>query len=257
MIQLGVNLDHVATIRQARRTFEPDPVWAASEAQLGGADAITVHLREDRRHIHDDDVRRLAELVQVKLNLEMAATDEMIAIAAKLRPQSAALVPEGRQEITTEGGLDVAGQAARLTDVVARLHDAGSIVSAFIDAEPAQIEAAQACGFDACEVHTGPYAQVFWEQGKDAALPAIRAELDRVRQAGALIQQAGMRFNAGHGLTYANVQPIAALKGLRELHIGHSIVSRSVFVGLRAAVVEMKRLMREAAESCSGHNTSA
>ena len=257
MIQLGVNLDHVATIRQARRTYEPDPVWAASEAQLGGADAITVHLREDRRHIQDHDVRRLAELVHVKLNLEMAATDEMIAIAAKLKPQSAALVPEGRREITTEGGLDVAGQTGRLTDVVARLHDAGSIVSAFIDAEPAQIEAAQACGFDACEVHTGPYAQVFWEQGKDAALPAIRAELDKVRQAGALIQQAGMRFNAGHGLTYANVQPIAALTGLRELHIGHSIVSRSVFVGLRAAVVEMKRLMREAAESCSGHNPSA
>lgn len=252
MIYLGVNLDHVATVRQARRTYEPDPVWAANEAQLGGADAITVHLREDRRHIQDDDVRRLSELVHIKLNLEMAATEEMVSIAVKLRPQAAALVPEGRQELTTEGGLDVAGQIGRLTEVVARLHDAGSIVSAFIDAEPAQIEAAHACGFDACEVHTGPYAHVFWNKGRDATLEPIHAELERVRQAGALIQTAGMRFNAGHALTYANVQPIAALPGLCELHIGHSIVSRAVFVGLRAAVAEMKRLMREAAQPQSG-----
>lgn len=252
MIHLGVNLDHVATIRQARRTYEPDPVWAAVEAQLGGADAITVHLREDRRHIRDDDVRRLAQLVHIKLNLEMAATDEMISIATQLKPQAAALVPEGRQEITTEGGLDVAGQTGRLREVVDRLHAAGSIVSAFIDAEPAQIEAAHACGFDACEVHTGPYAHAFWAKGRDATLEPVRAQLDKVRQAGALIHETGMRFNAGHGLTYANVQPIAALPGLRELHIGHSIVSRAVFVGVRAAVAEMKRLMREAAQPGSG-----
>ncbi len=252
MIRLGVNLDHVATVRQARRTYEPDPVLAADEALAGGADVITVHLREDRRHIQDDDVCRLAERVDVRLNLEMAATDEMVSIAAKLRPQAAALVPEGRQEITTEGGLDVAGQIGRLTDVVAQLHDAGSIVSAFIDAEPAQVEAANACGFDACEVHTGPFAHAFWDKGRDATLEPIHAELERVRQAGALIQDAGMRFNAGHALTYANVQPIAALPGLCELHIGHSIVSRAVFVGLRAAVAEMKQLMTEAAQPCSG-----
>jgi pyridoxine 5-phosphate synthase len=247
VIELGVNIDHVATIRQARRTWEPDPAWGAVEAHLGGADAITVHLREDRRHINDDDVRRLAGMVQIRLNLEMAATDEMVAIAADLRPQMSTLVPEGRQEITTEGGLNVAGQRPRLTDVVSRLHDAGMRVSAFIDAVPAQVEAAGACGFDACEVHTGPYAEVFYREGRDAARPGARAELDRVGRAGVLIRAAGMQFNAGHALTYFNVQPIAALEQVRELHIGHSIVSRAVFVGLRAAVAEMKRLMREAA----------
>ena len=247
MIELGVIIDHVATIRQARRTWEPDPAWAAVEAQLGGADAITVHLREDRRHINDDDVHRLKGLVRIKLNLEMAATDEMVGIAAGLTPQMATLVPEGRQEITTEGGLDVAGQRARLAEVVARLHEAGIIVSAFIDAEPQQIEASAACGFEACEVHTGPYGGVFHEAGRSASRPEVKAELERVRRAGALIMGAGMQFNAGHALTYYNVQPIAALPGVRELHIGHSIVSRAVFTGLRAAVAEMKKLMREAA----------
>ena len=241
MIQLGVNIDHVATIRQARRTFEPDPVAAAAQAQLGGADIITVHLREDRRHIQDDDVYRLGEQVHIKLNLEMAATDEMVKIAADLKPQMATLVPEGRQEITTEGGLDVAGQIDRLKDVVSRLHEAGIVVSAFIDAEPNQIQAASDGGFDASEIHTGPYALAFWEQGRDSSRPMIQAELQKVRQAGQLIIKAGMCFNAGHALTYANVQPIAALDGLKELHIGHSIVSRAVFTGLKQAVSDMKR----------------
>jgi pyridoxine 5-phosphate synthase len=247
MIELGVNIDHVATIRQARRTYEPDPVWAAIEAHLGGADGITVHLREDRRHIQDQDVRRLAELVHVKLNLEMAATDEMIAIACDIKPQMVMLVPEGRQEITTEGGLDVAGQRARLEPMVRRLRDAGLTVSAFIDAQDAQIQAAAACGFGVCEIHTGPYAHAFWDKGRDARTPAVAAELQKIRAAGERIGSLGMRFNAGHALNYFNVQPVAALPGLRELHIGHAIVSRAVFVGLREAVATMKRLMREAA----------
>ncbi|MHC5022406.1 MAG: pyridoxine 5'-phosphate synthase [Planctomycetota bacterium] len=247
MIELGVNIDHVATIRQARRTYEPDPVWAAAEAHLGGADGITLHLREDRRHIQDHDVRRLAAMTHIKLNLEMAATEEMVGIACDVRPQMAMLVPEGRQEITTEGGLDVKSQASRLTEIVARLADAGMIVSAFIDAEPDQVDAAAACGFKVCELHTGPYAHAFYASGRDAETPAVIAELDRIRRAGEQIRSLGMRFNAGHALTYYNVQPVAALPGLRELHIGHSIVARAVYSGMRQAVAEMKRLMREAA----------
>ena len=248
MIELGVNIDHVATIRQARRTYEPDPVWAAIEAHLGGADGITVHLREDRRHIQDDDVRRLVQLTHVKLNLEMAATDEMVKIACDIKPQLVMLVPEGRQEITTEGGLDVNGQQKRLKQIVKRLMDAGLIVSAFIDAESKQIEAAHACGFAVCEVHSGPYAHAFFNGGRDAESPAVTKELHKIRKAGELIRKHGMRFNAGHALNYVNVQPVAALPGVRELHIGHAIISRSVFVGIREAVAEMKRLMREAAK---------
>ena len=246
MIELGVNIDHVATVRQARRTYEPDPVWAAIEAHLGGADGITVHLREDRRHIQDDDVRRLVQLTHVKLNLEMAATDEMVKLACDLKPQLVMLVPEGRQEITTEGGLDVHGQRSRLKDVVKKLCDAGLIVSAFIDAEERQIAAAHACGFAVCEVHTGPYAHAYFNDGRDAESPAVVAELKKIRTAGELIRNAGMRFNAGHALNYVTVQPVAALPGVRELHIGHAIISRSIFVGIREAVAEMKRLMREA-----------
>ena len=251
MIELGVNIDHVATIRQARRTYEPDPVWAAIEAHLGGADGITVHLREDRRHIQDDDVRRLVQLTHVKLNLEMAATDEMVKVACDIKPQLVMLVPEGRQEITTEGGLDVSGQQSRLKQIVKRLMDAGLIVSAFIDAEPKQIEAAHVCGFAVCEVHTGPYAHAFFNGGRDAESPAVTKELHKIRKAGELIRKHGMRFNAGHALNYVNVQPVAALPGVRELHIGHAIISRSVFVGIREAVAEMKRLMREAAGPAS------
>jgi len=246
MVYLGVNIDHVATLRQARRGTEPDPLWAAAEAALGGADTITVHLREDRRHIVDRDVELLRHSVQVKLNLEMAATDEMVGIACRLRPEMATLVPEGRQEITTEGGLDVAGQEARLKQVVARMNEAGIFVSLFIDAEPRQIEAAARVGAQACEIHTGPYAHAFQSHGRDIATPAAQAELAKVGAGGTAIRQLGMRFNAGHALNYVNVQPIAALPDICELHIGHAIVSRAVFVGLRAAVAEMKALIRSA-----------
>ena len=247
MIELGVNIDHVATIRQARRTYEPDPVWAAVEAHLGGADGITFHLREDRRHIQDDDVRRLKEATQMKLNFEMAATDEMVGIACRIQPQMAMLVPEGRHEVTTEGGLDIVGQEARLKDVIARLADAGITTSVFIDAELPQVEAAARIGAQVCEIHTGPYAHAFHDKGRDAEAPAVLAELAKIRQAGQAIRDLGMRFNAGHALNYYNVQPLARLAGVRELHIGHAIISRAVFVGLREAVREMKALMREAA----------
>ena len=246
MIELGVNIDHVATIRQARRTYEPDPVWAAVEAHLGGADGITVHLREDRRHIQDEDVRRLRELTHIKLNLEMAATDEMVGIACRLQPEMAMLVPEGRQEVTTEGGLDIVSQEARLKGQVTKLADAGIMTSVFIDADPAQVEAAARIGARVCEIHTGPYAHAFHSKGRDSESPAVVAELEKIRRAGELIRERKMRFNAGHALNYFNVQPVAALRGVRELHIGHAIVSRAVFVGMREAVREMKALMRGA-----------
>jgi pyridoxine 5-phosphate synthase len=246
VIELGVNIDHVATLRQARRTYAPDPVWAAVDAHLGGADGITVHLREDRRHIQDEDVRRLRELVHIKLNLEMAATPQMIDIACTLRPEMAMLVPEGRQEITTEGGLDVAAQERALADAVARLRDAGIMTSVFIDADERQVDAAARIGAAVCEIHTGPYAHAFHARGRDAQSAPVQAELAKIRTAGAAVRAHGMRFNAGHALNYFNVQPVAALEGVRELHIGHSIVSRSVFVGLREAVREMKALMRQA-----------
>jgi pyridoxine 5-phosphate synthase len=246
VIELGVNIDHVATLRQARRTYEPDPVWAAVEAHLGGADGITVHLREDRRHIQDEDVRRLRELVHIKLNLEMAATPQMIDIACTLRPEMAMLVPEGRQEITTEGGLDVAAQERALADAVARLRDAGIMTSVFIDADERQVDAAARIGAAVCEIHTGPYAHAFHARGRDAQSAPVQAELAKIRTAGAAVRAHGMRFNAGHALNYFNVQPVAALEGVRELHIGHSIVSRAVFVGLREAVREMMALMRQA-----------
>lgn len=242
MIALGVNIDHVCTVRQARRGVEPDPVRAAHEAELGGADGITVHLREDRRHINDDDVQRLRRHVGVKFNLEMAATDEMVSIAQKIRPDTAMLVPEARREVTTEGGLDVRGQAERMKRVVAALRGAGIVVSAFIDADPAQVDAAEDAGFDVCEVHTGPYAHAFGTSG-DMRSEARRGELEKVRAAGERIVGHAMRFNAGHALNYQNVGHIAALPRVSELHIGHAIVSRAVFTGLREAVREMKRLM--------------
>jgi len=247
MIELGVNIDHVATVRQARRTYEPDPVWAAVEAHLGGADGITVHLREDRRHVQDEDVRRLRELTHIKLNLEMAATDEMVAIARRIRPEMAMLVPEGRQEVTTEGGIDIVGQEARLKEVVARLAGAGIVVSVFIDADLRQVEAAHRVGAAVCEVHTGPYAHAFHSRGRDAESPAVVAELAKLAAAGAAIRSRGMRFNAGHALNYVNVEPVAQLAAVRELHIGHAIVSRAVFVGMREAVREMKLLIVDAA----------
>ena len=247
MIELGVNVDHVATVRQARRTYEPDPVWAAVEAHLGGADGITCHLREDRRHIQDEDVRRLRELTHIRLNLEMAATDEMVGIACRIKPEMAMLVPEGRAEITTEGGLDIAAQEKRLASVVSRLRDAGIVVSVFIDAELPQVEAAKRIGAAVCEIHTGPYAHTFHSKGRDAESPAVVAELQRVAKAGEAIRALNMRFNAGHALNYFNVEPVASLAGVRELHIGHAIVSRALFVGMREAVRQMKQLMVQAA----------
>jgi len=246
MIELGVNVDHVATVRQARRTYEPDPVWAAVEAHLGGADGITVHLREDRRHIQDEDVRRLRELTHIRLNLEMAATAEMVQIAGRIKPEMAMLVPEGRHEITTEGGLDIVAKEATLKNAVKRLADAGIVVSVFIDAHPAQVEAAKRIGAAVCEVHTGPYAHAFHSKGRDAESPAVVAELQKISTAGEQIRALGMRFNAGHALNYFNVEPVARLPGVRELHIGHAIVSRAVFVGMREAVREMKALMVQA-----------
>ena len=247
MIELGVNVDHVATVRQARRTYEPDPVWAAVEAHLGGADGITVHLREDRRHIQDEDVRRLRELTHIKLNLEMAATDEMVAIARRIKPEMAMLVPEGRHEITTEGGLDILARESELRNAVSRLRDAGIVVSVFIDAEVRQVEAAKRIGASVCEVHTGPYAHAFHSKGRDAESPAVAVELQKIQTAGDAIRSLGMRFNAGHALNYFNVEPVARLPGVRELHIGHAIVSRALFVGMREAVREMKTLLRQAA----------
>ncbi|HYC36896.1 MAG TPA: pyridoxine 5'-phosphate synthase [Usitatibacter sp.] len=247
MIELGVNIDHVATVRQARRTYEPDPVWAAVEAHLGGADGITLHLREDRRHIQDEDVRRMRELTHVKLNLEMAATDEMVGIALGIRPEMAMLVPEGRTEVTTEDGLDVVADEKRLKQIVGRLAGEGIVVSVFIDADLAQVEAAARIGARVCEVHTGPYANVFHSKGRDPEGAPVAAELEKVARAGQAIRDLGMRFNAGHALNYANVKAVAALPGVRELHIGHAIVSRAIFVGLREAVREMKALMTLAA----------
>jgi len=247
MIELGVNVDHVATVRQARRTYEPDPVWAAVEAHLGGADGITVHLREDRRHIQDEDVRRLRELTHIRLNLEMAATAEMVEIAARIKPEMAMLVPEGRHEITTEGGLDIVSKEKALKSAVRRLADAGIVVSVFIDADPAQVEAAKRIGAAVCEVHTGPYAHAFHSKGRDAESPAVVSEIKKLEKAGEHIRALGMRFNAGHALNYFNVEPVARLQGVRELHIGHAIVSRAVFVGMREAVREMKALMLQAA----------
>ena len=247
MIELGINVDHVATVRQARQTYEPDPVWAAVEAQLGGADGITVHLREDRRHIQDQDVSRLRELTHIKLNLEMAATEEMVAIARRIRPEMAMLVPEGRHEVTTEGGLDVASQEKSLRSKVKKLKDAGIVVSVFIDADIKQVEVARRIGASVCEVHTGPYAHAFHAKGRDAESAAVVFQLKKIKKTGERIRALGMRFNAGHALNYFNVGPVARLPGVRELHIGHAIVSRALFVGMREAVREMKRLITEAA----------
>ena len=236
MILLGVNIDHIATVRQARGTPYPDIVEAALAAERGGADGITVHLREDRRHIQDRDVERLLPAVRTKINLEMAVTPEMIDIGCRLKPADACLVPERRQEVTTEGGLDVAGNAAAVGDAVRRLQDNGTKVSLFIDADPAQIQTANRLGAVAIEIHTGRYADA-----NDAAARA--AELERVRAGAALGQSLGLIINAGHGLTVENVGPIAAVPGMNELNIGHSLVARALFIGLEAAVREMKSAM--------------
>jgi pyridoxine 5-phosphate synthase len=253
MIQLGVNIDHVASVRQARyrgENFaqgEPDPVRAAHEVELGGGDGITVHLREDRRHIHDRDLLLLRQMAKIRLNLEMGATEEMVGIACRVGPHTSMLVPEGRDEVTTEGGLNVAKQLKRMKEVVKQLREAGLIVSAFIDADVKQVEAAAEAKFDVCEIHTGPYAHAWSACGGDLRREELAKALNQVADAGEVVMDAGMRFNAGHALNYHNVGPIAAMPGISELHIGHAIVSRAIFTGLRTAVREMKDVMERAA----------
>jgi len=235
---LGVNIDHVATLRQVRGTRYPDPVQAAQLAERAGADSITVHLREDRRHIQDRDVFLLREIMLVPMNLEMAVTDEMIGVATKARPTYCCLVPERREEKTTEGGLDVAGRKSRVQEACGRLGDAGIRVSLFINPEAVQLQAARDCGAPAVELHTGAYA--------DATGTARDQELQRLREAAKLGAVLGLQVNAGHGLNYQNVGEVAALPEIRELNIGHAIVARALFTGLEEAIREMRRLMRGA-----------
>jgi len=237
-ISLGVNIDHVATLRQARRGRYPDPVHAALAAETAGADSITLHLREDRRHIQDHDVRTLHGLLQTRMNLELAVTGEMLAIAAEVRPADCCLVPERRQEITTEGGLDVAAQAARVRDAATQLRQAGVRVALFIDPDARQVEAAAHAGAPVIELHTGAYAQA---AGAQAA-----TELERLRAAARLGAGLGLEVHAGHGLNYHNVRPVAALREIVELNIGHALIAHALFVGLSAAVREMKALMAAA-----------
>jgi pyridoxine 5-phosphate synthase len=239
MIRLGVNIDHVATVRQARRTVEPDPVWAAALAQLGGADGITVHLREDRRHIQDRDVRILRETVTVRLNLEMAAIESITRIACEVRPDEATLVPEKRQEITTEGGLDVVANQPAVDKAIHALKHAGIHVSLFIGPDFRQIETAKLLTADAVEFHTGQYAEA--NSGAER-----QRELHKLIEAARQARELGLHVHMGHGLTYQNVQPVAAIPEVEELNIGHSIVSRAVMVGMERAVREMKDLMLQA-----------
>ncbi len=236
MLELGVNIDHVATLRQARKTYEPDPVWAAALAELGGADGITIHLREDRRHIQDRDLRILRETVTVKLNLELACDPGVLDIACQVLPEQATLVPERREEVTTEGGLDAAGSRDTVGEAVNQLRQAGIVVSLFLDPDAPQIEAAAEMGADAVELHTGQYAL--------AKGPARQQELIKLVESGQRICQLGMKLHAGHGLNYQNVGPVARIDNMLELNIGHSIVARAVLVGMERAVREMKALIR-------------
>ncbi|MBA5603412.1 pyridoxine 5'-phosphate synthase [Pectobacterium aroidearum] len=236
---LGVNIDHIATLRNARGTAYPDPVQAAFVAEQAGADGITVHLREDRRHITDRDVRILRDTLQTRMNLEMAVTEEMLNIACEVKPHFCCLVPEKRQEVTTEGGLDVAGQQEKINNAVARLSQANILVSLFIDADKRQIDAAVASGAPYIEIHTGAYADAPDDEAR-------QHEFERIRDAATYAAAKGLKVNAGHGLTYHNVQPIAALPEMHELNIGHAIIGRAVMSGLKDAVAEMKNLMREA-----------
>jgi pyridoxine 5-phosphate synthase len=233
---LGVNIDHVATVRQARQTNEPDPVWAAALAEIAGADGITLHLREDRRHISDRDLRILRETVTVKLNLEMACEPEVIRIACDVKPDQATLVPERREEVTTEGGLGITKQRDRVAFAVEQLHAAGISVSLFLDPDARQIEEAARLAVDAVELHTGQYSLA-------TSAAAREEELKKLKTIGSQICDAGMTLHAGHGLTYRNVRPVAAIEGMHELNIGHSIVARAIMVGFEEAVREMKRLV--------------
>jgi pyridoxine 5-phosphate synthase len=235
-VLLGVNIDHVATLRQARGTRYPEPVQAALIAEQAGADVITVHLREDRRHIQDRDVEILREVLQTRMNLEMAATEEMLGIATRLQPQDCCVVPEKREELTTEGGLDVRSNISYLQDYCGALANAGIRVSLFIDAEPEQLEAAHSCGAPVVEIHTGHYADAVSERERSK-------ELERIRAAAVRGRELGLQVNAGHGLDYHNVRTVAAIDGIRELNIGHSIISRAVISGMAAAVADMKKLI--------------
>ncbi len=238
MPRLGVNIDHIATLRQARGGQEPDPVWAAAMAELGGADGITIHLREDRRHIQDRDLRLLRQTVQVRLNLELAADPAILDLAMELRPEQVTLVPERREELTTEGGLDVVSQRPRISEAVDRCRDAGLEIALFLDPEPAQIEAALQLNVDAIELHTGRYANSHEGQPQRSQLQALQAAAEA-------IISAGVELHAGHGLNYRNVPPVARLDRMAELNIGHSIISRALFVGLERAVREMKKCIAD------------
>ena len=237
MAILGVNVDHVATVRQARRTYEPDPVWAASLAELGGANGITIHLREDRRHIQERDLRLLRETVTVKLNLELACENDVVQIASQVKPDQATLVPERREEVTTEGGLDIVSQRDRATDAIGQLREAGISVSLFLDPDPKQIDIAGELNVDAVELHTGQYAL--------AKARGQERELAILANAGRQVRELGMTLHAGHGLDYKNVRPVAKIEGMHELNIGHSIVSRAIMVGFERAVREMKQLVHD------------
>jgi pyridoxine 5-phosphate synthase len=239
MTTLGVNIDHVATVREARKTNEPDPVWAASLAELGGADGITLHLREDRRHIQERDLELLRQTVTVKLNLELACDEDVLAIACRMKPYQATLVPERREEVTTEGGLDAAGHRGRVAAAIKRLQDAGIVTSLFLDPDPRQLDAAAELGAQAVELHTGAYAHA-------AAKFAGDQELRTLQDASQRVLAAGLTLHSGHGLTYRNVRPVAAIAGMGELNIGHSIIARAIMVGLEQAVRDMKRLISEA-----------
>ncbi|WP_422489471.1 pyridoxine 5'-phosphate synthase [Endozoicomonas sp. ALE010] len=241
-ILLGVNIDHIATIRQARGIRYPDPVQAAIEAEEAGADGITLHLREDRRHIQDHDVFRIRDVLQTRMNLEMAVTDEMVGIAEKLKPEHVCLVPEKREEVTTEGGLDVKGLFDSVAPACERLGKQGIEVSLFIDPDLEQIEAAVRAGAPAIELHTGAYAEA-------STAEAMQDELDRLRHAVVFGLEQGLVVNAGHGLNYQNVEPVALIAGINELNIGHSIIARALFTGLNPAVREMKALMLAAARN--------
>jgi len=237
MIRLGVNVDHVATVREARRTYEPDPVFAAYLAELAGADQITIHLREDRRHIKERDLQILRKTVTTRLNLEMAVNEEIIQIALSVKPDQVTLVPERRQEITTEGGLDVAGQAARVAESVGRFHKASITVALFVDPDERQIRASVEVGADAVELHTGEYANAKTDSEREQ-------QLTRLKEAAELAHELGLKVAAGHGLTYTNIHPVKALPHLEEVNIGHTIVSRAIYVGFYEAVRQMKELLR-------------
>jgi pyridoxine 5-phosphate synthase len=238
MPRLGVNIDHVATLRQARGGVEPDPVWAAVVSELGGADGITIHLREDRRHIQERDARLLRQTVQVRLNLELAADPAMVDLAIELRPDQVTLVPERREELTTEGGLDVVGQRLRIAEALERCRNAGFEVALFLDPDPAQVDAGLQLAASAIELHTGRYAN-----SRDG--PRQGRELEALKVAARAIVAAGLELHAGHGLNYRNVAPVARLDRMAELNIGHSIVSRALFVGLEQAVREMKKSIND------------